>query len=222
MIHIQHFVFNDFMENTYLLWDESNECVIIDPGCNTPAEKSDMVQFIRGNELKPVLLVNTHCHIDHVLGNKWVKETYQVDLLIHQQELVVLQTMEEISKMYGIYAETSPAPDRYLAAGERVTFGKSSMHVLFTPGHSPGSISLYAAEDKVVISGDVLFRSGIGRTDLPGGSYQVLMNSICQELLLLPDETRVYSGHGPVTTIGEERRHNPFILEYAANANMHL
>ena len=219
-MHIQQFVFNDFMENTYLLWDESNACIIIDPGCNTPAEKSDLVQFIEGNRLKPVLLINTHCHIDHVLGNKWVKETYKIDLLIHQQERVVLQTMDQISKLYGIYAEISPAPDRYVAMGEKITFGTSSLNVLFTPGHSPGSISLYSGEDKLVISGDVLFQSSIGRTDLPGGSYQVLMNSIFNELMVLPDDTTVYSGHGPVTTIGEERRSNPFILEYAADAKL--
>lgn len=219
-MHIQQFVFNDFMENTYLLWDESNACIIIDPGCNSPAEKSDLVQFIEGNQLKPVLLINTHCHIDHVLGNKWVKETFEIDLLIHQQELVVLQTMDQISKLYGIYAEISPAPDRHVAAGESITFGTSSLDVLFTPGHSPGSISLYSREDKLVISGDVLFQSSIGRTDLPGGSYQVLMNSIFSELMVLPDDTTVYSGHGPLTTIGEERRNNPFILEYAADAKL--
>ncbi|MBK9731715.1 MAG: MBL fold metallo-hydrolase [Chitinophagaceae bacterium] len=216
MIHIQHFVFNDFMENTYILWDETRSCVIIDPGCNSPAERNDLLQFIKGNDLEPVLLLNTHCHIDHVLGNKWVKETFKVDFLMHKKEEVVLQTLESVGKMYGVFVEASPAPDRYVEAGEKVIFGNSSLSVFFTPGHSPGSISFYSETDKLMISGDVLFQSGIGRTDLPGGSYQQLMQSIFDNLMTLPEDTIVYSGHGPATTIGEEKRNNPFVLEYAA------
>ncbi|MEP7127905.1 MAG: MBL fold metallo-hydrolase [Chitinophagales bacterium] len=216
MIHVQHFVFNDFMENTYILWDETKSCVIIDPGCNSPAERNDLLQFIQGNNLEPVFLLNTHCHIDHVLGNKWVKETFKVDLLLHKKEEVVLQTLESVGKMYGVFVEVSPAPDRYVEAGEKVTFGNSSLSVFFTPGHSPGSISFYSEADKLVISGDILFQSSIGRTDLPGGSYQQLMQSIFDNLMTLPEDTIVYSGHGPATTIGEEKRNNPFVLEYAA------
>lgn len=204
------------MENTYILWDETRSCVIIDPGCNSPAERNDLLQFIKGNDLEPVLLLNTHCHIDHVLGNKWVKETFKVDFLMHKKEEVVLQTLESVGKMYGVFVEASPAPDRYVEAGEKVIFGNSSLSVFFTPGHSPGSISFYSETDKLVISGDVLFQSGIGRTDLPGGSYQQLMQSIFDNLMTLPEDTIVYSGHGPATTIGEEKRNNPFVLEYAA------
>lgn len=216
MINIHHFVFNDFLENTYVLWDETNECVIIDPGCYDPSERSDLEKFIEGKNLKPVLLLNTHCHIDHVLGNKWVKEKYAIDLLIHQKEVVVLNNAESIGKMYGIYVAPSPVPDRFLSEGEKVTFGNSMLEIFFTPGHSPGSISFYSENDKFVIGGDVLFQSSIGRTDLPGGSYQVLMESIFNKLLVLPDDVVVYSGHGPETTIGEERKNNPFVLEYAA------
>ena len=215
MINVHHFVFNDFLENTYVLWDETNECVIIDPGCYYPNERSDLENFIEGKGLKPVLLLNTHCHIDHVLGNKWVKEKYEIDLLIHQKEVVVLNSAESIGKMYGIYVEPSPTPDRFLAEGEKVTFGNSMLDVFFTPGHSPGSISFYSENDKFVMGGDVLFQSSIGRTDLPGGSYQLLMESIFNKLLILPDDVVVYSGHGPSTTIGEERKNNPFVLEYA-------
>lgn len=217
MIQVQHFVFNDFMENTYILWDESGECVIIDPGCYTESERNDMEQFITGNQLKPGLLLNTHCHIDHVFGNKWVKETYGIEFLTHKKEVVVLNTLESVGKMYGIFTPPSPAPDRFLEEGDEVGFGNSSLAVLFTPGHSPGSISFYSAADKFVIGGDVLFQSSIGRTDLPGGSYQVLMESIFNKLMVLPDDTIVFNGHGPSTTIGEERRNNPFVLEYAAD-----
>ncbi|MEO6166316.1 MAG: MBL fold metallo-hydrolase [Chitinophagales bacterium] len=216
MIQVQHFVFNDFMENTYILWDESDECVIIDPGCYLESERNDMAQFISGNNLKPVFLLNTHCHIDHVFGNKWVKETYGIEFLTHKKEVVVLNTVESVGKMYGIFTDQSPAPDRFLDAGDEVVFGNSLLGVLFTPGHSPGSISFYSGAGKFVIGGDVLFQSSIGRTDLPGGSYHVLMESIFNELMVLPDDTVVYNGHGPSTTIGEERRSNPFVLEYAA------
>lgn len=215
MIHVQHFVFNDFMENTYVLWDESGSCVIIDPGCYTAGERDDMVQFIKGNNLTPVLLLNTHCHIDHVFGNKWVKKTYQIEFLMHKKEVVVLNTVESIGKMYGIYVEPSPAPDRFLEEGDEVPFGNSLLQVLFTPGHSPGSISFYSSADKFVISGDVLFQSSIGRTDLPGGDYETLMRSITDKLMVLPDDVTVYSGHGPATSIGDERRNNPFLLEYS-------
>lgn len=215
MIQIQHFVFNDFLENTYLLWDETGECVIIDPGCYTASERDEVIQFVNGNDLQVVSLLNTHCHIDHVFGNRWVKETYRVPMLTHKNEVAVLNTLQQVGKLYGFFIDASPAPDRFLEEGDEVTFGNSSLKVFVTPGHSPGSISLYSPADKLVVAGDVLFQSGIGRTDLPGGSYQVLMESIFSKLLVLPDEVRVYSGHGPATTIGDEKRTNPFVLEYA-------
>ncbi len=216
MIHVQHFVFNDFLENTYLLWDETGDCIIIDPGCYAAEERQAMLQFIEGNDLKVVLLLNTHCHIDHVLGNKWVMETFNVPFWTHKKEVVVLDTLVNVGKMYGFFVEPSPAPGRFLEEGDEVTFGKAKLSVLFTPGHSPGSISFFAADEQFVIGGDVLFQSSIGRTDLPGGSYRLLMESIMQKLMVLPDEVVVYSGHGPSTTIGIERRNNPFILEYMA------
>jgi len=218
MIQVQHFVFNDFLENTYLLWDETGDCLIIDPGCNTPEERQAVLQFIEGNKLKVVLLLNTHCHIDHVLGNKWVKETCGVAFWTHKKEVVVLDTLVNVGKMYGVFVEASPPPDRFLEEGDEVTFGNSKLSVLFTPGHSPGSISFYAEAEQFVIGGDVLFQSSIGRTDLPGGSYHLLMENIMNKFMVLPDEVVVYSGHGPATTIGLEKRNNPFILEYMAES----
>jgi glyoxylase-like metal-dependent hydrolase (beta-lactamase superfamily II) len=215
MLNIHHFIFNDFLENTYVIWDETHEAVIIDPGCYYENEKEDLKKFIAGKSLKPVLLLNTHCHIDHIFGNKWVKDIYGIDFFTNQKEVVVLNTASGIGKMYGLYVEPSPAPDRFLDEGDEVRFGQSVLKVLFTPGHSPGSISFYASGEKFLVGGDVLFQSSIGRTDLPGGDYETLMQSIFNKVLVLPDEVTVHSGHGPATTIGEERANNPFILEYA-------
>ena len=131
MISVQYFVFNDFMENTYVLWDETKECIIIDPGCHVEQEQGDLRKFIEGNKLKPVQLLNTHCHIDHILGNKWVKDTYGISLSIHQKDLVVLHSAETISKMYGIYIEPSPEPDQFLEEGDKVSFGNSSLDIFF-------------------------------------------------------------------------------------------
>lgn len=214
MINVHYFVFNDFLENTYVLWDETYECVIIDPGCYYPAEREELEKFIKVNGLKPVLLLNTHCHIDHILGNKWVKDSFNIDFLMHRNDLVVLNNAMNVAKMYGISIEPSPQPDRLLEEGEMISFGNSSLGILFTPGHSPGSISFYSPDDKFIIGGDVLFQSSIGRTDLPGGHYETLMQSIFNKFLILPDEVTVYSGHGPTTTVGEEKKNNPFVLEY--------
>lgn len=214
MTHVQSFLFNSFFENTFIVWDETKQCAIIDPGCYEDHEKKELQSFIEVNDLKPVALLNTHCHIDHIFGNKWVKETYEVPLLIHEKENIVLQSAKEVAAFYGIKMEESPAADRFIEEGTMFSFGNTSFKILFTPGHSPGSISLYSEENKFVMSGDVLFEASIGRTDLPGGNYDTLMQSIFNDLLMLPDETTIYCGHGPATTIGAERKTNPFILEY--------
>lgn len=216
MLQLHPFIFNDFQENTYLLWDETNECIIIDPGCYYENERSDIEKFIKGKNLKPVLLLNTHCHIDHVFGNRWVKEKFSIPFYCHQKDLPMLNALESTGKMYGMAVEKSPQPDQLIDEGEVIHFGNSELQIFFTPGHSSGSICFYSAIDKMIISGDVLFQQSIGRFDLPGGDYETLMQSIIKKLLSLPDEVRVYSGHGPATTIGAERRNNPFILEYMA------
>ena len=220
MIQLHQFVFNDFSENTYVLWDETNECVIIDPGCYYENERNDLRKFMEGNKLKPVLLLNTHCHIDHVLGNKWVKENFQVPFHAHHADLHLLNAAVATGKMYGVFVEASPLPDRFIQEGEVVSFGNSTLKIFEVPGHSPGSICFYSEKDKVVIGGDVLFQNSIGRFDLPGGNYEILMQSIFNKLLMLPDDVKVYSGHGQETTIGEERRLNPFLLEYKAEMKM--
>ncbi len=212
MAHVAELTFNPFQENTYIVYDDTKECVIFDPGCSTPAEKEQLKTFIASAQLKPVRLINTHCHIDHILGNKFVADTYNLDLEIHEGELVVLQNGPMVAQMYGIpYAEHSPMPSKYIKAGDVIEFGETQLKALFTPGHSPASLSFHCAEHEFVIAGDVLFHGSIGRTDLPGGDFNTLITSIKNKLLVLDDATRIYAGHGPSTTIGFERANNPFL-----------
>ena len=212
MVNVVKLTYNDFQENTYIVYDDTRECIIFDPGCYRPFEEEELKDKITELGLKPVRLINTHCHLDHVFGNKFVAETYQLDLEIHQGELPVLQAVPQVCMRYGLPpAAPSPYPGRFIAAGELITFGQSRLEALFTPGHSPASLSFYCRESGFVIAGDVLFYGSIGRTDLPGGDFDTLINSIRQQLLVLPDETVIYPGHGPHTTIGFEREHNPFL-----------
>ncbi len=212
MIQIQSFTFNPFQENSYVLYDETGECVIIDPGCFDEDEKADLKAFIYSNELKPVKLLNTHCHIDHVLGNKFITNEFGLYPIIHEKDLPTLTEMTPLaSKMYGIPYETSSLPKEFLTEGEVITFGKSALTVIFTPGHAPGHVVFYNQEQQFLINGDVLFNGSIGRTDLPNCNHQDLIDSIQKKLYTLPDEVVVYTGHGEPTTIGKEKRSNPFV-----------
>jgi glyoxylase-like metal-dependent hydrolase (beta-lactamase superfamily II) len=206
------FTFNPFQENTYLVFDETKECAIIDPGCFEAHERIELDKFIQDNELKPVRLINTHCHLDHVFGNAFVSRTWELELEIHRGELPVLEAVPQIAKFYGMPSgELSPAPGRFIEEGEVIAFGNTKMEAILTPGHSPASLSFFIREGGLLIAGDVLFREGIGRTDLPGGDYDTLIASINDKLLPLGDDVKVFPGHGPSTTIGHERRHNPFL-----------
>ncbi len=212
MAIVVQLTFNAFQENTYIVYDETKECVIFDPGCHSAAEERTLVAKINELGLTPVRLINTHCHIDHVLGNKFVADTYGLPLEIHRGELPVLQMVPMVAQMYGLPAPApSPAPGRFLEPGEELTFGDTSMTILFTPGHSPASISFYCAESAFLIAGDVLFAGSIGRTDLPGGDHATLLRSIETQFLPLPGRTVVYPGHNEPTTIDHEKRTNPFL-----------
>lgn len=211
-MQIKSFTFNDFQENTFVLYDETKECIIIDPGCNSPTEKNELMRFIEENELTPVRLVNTHCHIDHVLGNAFVAKTYSLKLESHKGEKVVLDNMIMMANMYGIPYERSPDIEIFLDEEQELTFGNTSLKILYTPGHSPASISFFHEATRQLIAGDVLFQRSIGRTDLPGGDFDTLINSIKTKYYPLGDDVVVYPGHGPSTTIGEERRMNPFLV----------
>lgn len=210
-MQIKQFVFNTFAENTYVLFDESKEAVIVDPGCYGREEENSLSNFIQQNDLKVVKLLNTHCHIDHVLGNYFVKNKYQVSLFIHEIEKPYLASVTSYAPNYGFVQYHPSEADEYLKAGENITFGNQELEVVFTPGHSAGHVVFYHQESKQLIGGDVLFRQSIGRTDLPGGNHQQLLDSIRQKLWVLPDEVVVFPGHGPETTIGYEKKNNPFL-----------
>jgi glyoxylase-like metal-dependent hydrolase (beta-lactamase superfamily II) len=211
MVTIHSFTFNPIGENTYILFDETKQCVIIDPGCYDDAERNTLSNFITDNDLTPVKLLNTHCHLDHVFGNGFVAKKYNLKLEIHQLDQVVLDNFIISANLYGMNADPSPQPSVYLNEGDTIIFGNTTLEILFTPGHSPGSITFYNREQSFMIVGDVLFNGSVGRSDLPGGNHQTLINSIKNKLLPLGDNFKVYSGHGPATTIGWERNNNPFL-----------
>jgi len=200
------------MENTFIVYDQTKECIIIDPGCYSIDEKEELLSFININQLKPTLLINTHCHIDHIFGNNFVNKKWNTRLVINKLELEILKSAHVVAQSYGFNNyEPSPQPSKYITEGDIITFGKSELKVLFTPGHAPGHISLYSKKDKFIISGDVLFMNSIGRTDLPGGDYETIIKTIKNKLLTLPKQTKVYCGHGSETTIDNEKNNNPFL-----------
>ncbi|HMG16632.1 MAG TPA: MBL fold metallo-hydrolase, partial [Saprospiraceae bacterium] len=203
--------YNDFEENTYIIYDETNECIIIDPGCNSIAEKEHLKAFIKSRNLNPVRLINTHCHLDHIFGNKFIYDTYGLLPEIHKGEIPVLKASPQISAMYGVTCDVSPEPIVFIEQGDEISFGNTILKTILTPGHSPASLSFINENDNFVVAGDVLFYESIGRTDLPGGDYDTLINTIHDKLLILPDDMIVYNGHGPATTIGHERMYNPFL-----------
>ncbi|WP_219225081.1 MBL fold metallo-hydrolase [Pedobacter antarcticus] len=211
MIKIQKFTFNPYQENTYVLYDETGECVIIDPGMNNGSEQNALTSWIKDAGLMPVLLLNTHCHIDHVFGNKFVFDQWGLKPQFHQGELSVLQAVPAYAPQMGMYYELSPEPEVFLGETGKVFFGNSELELIFAPGHSPAHLCFYAAEDGFLIGGDVLFYASIGRTDLPGGNHEQLIKNIREKLFLLPDATEVYPGHGPSTSIGFEKQNNPFL-----------
>ncbi len=211
MTKVIKFVFSPFQENTYILYDDTRECIIIDPGCYTKKEQDELSHCIEKNALTPVKLLNTHCHLDHVFGNKFVAEKYGLGLECHKGELPVLQYAKVAADMYGVKMEESPQPSKFIAEGEIIEFGETQLLSIFAPGHSPASLCFFCEKDKFLIAGDTLFRLSIGRTDLPGGDYNTLISSIKNNIFPLGDDVVVYSGHMEETTIGFEKEHNPFV-----------
>lgn len=211
MLKIDSFTFNPFQENTYVLSDDSGECIIIDPGCYDAEEKEELAIFIDSKGLKPVKILLTHAHIDHVLGINFLAGKYGLPIVMNSIETELLKSASIYGQMWGIQVEPAPDPQVFLNDGDTFTFGKTELEVLFTPGHSPGSLSYYHRPTKQLIAGDVLFYGSIGRTDLPGGNFETLEKSIRTKLYTLEDDVIVYSGHGQSTTIGHEKRTNPFV-----------
>ena len=211
MISLKSFVFSPFEENTYILFDKTHEAVIIDPGCYTDQERSQLVRFIEEHELKPVKLLNTHGHIDHVLGNVFVKEKYGIELYLHEKELPVYQSTPIFAQNYGFHTYKKADVDHFLVAGTPISFGDSELAVIFVPGHAPGHVAFISHADRFVIGGDVLFKGSIGRTDFPMSDFETLADSIRTQFYTLPDDYVVYPGHMVPTTIGQEKRSNPFV-----------
>lgn len=210
MLHIAKFTFNPFQENTYVVHDGS-DAILIDPGCWNVPEQHELEQYLTDNGLTPKKLVLTHAHIDHILGNSWVHSRYGLLPEMHKADLPLLRNGPKQASMFGVPLDPSPEPTHFIEEGDVITLGGHDLHVLFVPGHAPGHIAFYNKEQKFVINGDVLFMNSIGRTDLPGGDLDTLLKSIREQLFTLGDDVKVYCGHGPETTIGMEKRSNPFL-----------
>ncbi len=208
---IKSFVFNPFYENTYLLWDDTKEGIIVDPGCYEDYERKEIIDFVESNEIKIKYIVNTHCHIDHVLGNYDLKTQFNCPLWLPKGELEIFQSVVAYAPNWGINQYSPAEPDHLIEENEIIEFGNTSLKSILCPGHSPGHLVFYHENEETLIAGDVLFRESIGRTDLPGGNHQQLLENIAQKIYKLPDDCGVYPGHGPSTTIGHERQFNPFI-----------
>lgn len=209
-MHVQKFTFNPFQENTYVL-HANGEGILIDPGCSNRNEQRDMETWLENNAVRPVRLLLTHAHIDHVMGCAWLNERYGLLPELHRKDLPTLAMVEQTGQLFGISCDPVPAPQALLEEGQVIRLGDEHLDVLFVPGHAPGHVAFFHPKQRFLIGGDVLFQRSIGRTDLPGGDFDVLQRSIREQFYPLGDDVVVYCGHGPETTIGEERKENPFV-----------
>jgi hydroxyacylglutathione hydrolase len=210
MLSIETFAFNPFAENTYILFDETNDAMLVDAGCYDRDEEKELSDFIEHKDLNVKAIINTHSHIDHILGTYYVKDKYKVPLFIHRLDEPTLRMGKISAQIYGMDRYTDVTADGYISENTPITLGNQTLQVLFLPGHAPGHVGFYHADQKILMGGDVLFHRSIGRTDLPGGDYNTLIESIHKKIFTLPDEVVVYPGHGPTTTVGDEKVENPF------------
>jgi len=211
MLHLKSFVFSPFSENTYIMYNEHKECIIVDPGMYDQNERNQFFEFIEESDLKPKMLLNTHCHLDHVFGVQAVLEKFDIPFFFHELELPVYDHGEQVAKTYGVNLSLPKGKHQFISENETVALGEDVLEIRLTPGHSPGSICFYYPKASWIVSGDVMFRQSIGRTDLPGGDFDTLIKSVREQLFTLPDDTVVHSGHGPETTVGFEKENNPFL-----------
>lgn len=213
MLYLHSFVFNPFQENTYIISNDNNDCWIVDPGMYDNAETKQLIDFITEKKLTPKSIINTHTHLDHIFGVQALKGLYNIPFGIHKLDEPVLAGAKGSAMLFGFNFSNTPEADFYIDEANEIQLGTDKLAVFLTPGHSPGSICFYNKQEHWLIGGDVLFAGSIGRTDLPGGNYDVLLNSIKTSLWPLPDETVVHSGHGPLTKIGNEKASNPFLQD---------
>lgn len=212
MIQVKKFTFNPFQENTYLLFDQHGNTIVVDPGCMDHFEQQILSNFIEDNGLVPIKLFNTHAHIDHILGNKYVIDKYNIELYLYSSSFDMFQLAKDSAKLYGIPYDESPKAKYFFKEKDIFKLGDEDLEVIFVPGHAPDHVVFFNRKQGWLIGGDTLFKRSIGRTDLPGGNHQQLIDNIKEKLLILPDSTFVYSGHGDETSIGEERKLNPFLV----------
>jgi len=211
MTTVKKFVVNPLQENTFLLYDDSKKSVIIDPGHFYPEEKEELKSFLSDNQLELVKIINTHCHFDHVMGVEFIRNEFGIPFFAHQEDEFLIENAVKQARLFGFDLSPVNNPDEYLKPESKVKFGNSELEIIHVPGHSPGHVALYNRENGFLVAGDILFHGSIGRTDLPGGDYNTLISGIKSKLFMLPDETTVYCGHGPETTIGFEKTTNPFL-----------
>lgn len=211
MIKVNKFVVNPLGENSFIISDETGECVFIDPGFYYEEEHQEIKDFIAENQLNPVKIVNTHCHFDHIWGVEFVRNEYKIPFLAHAEDNFWVERATQQAEMFGFEMNSVARADSFMVENEYIEFGNSRLKIIHVPGHSPGHVVFYSENDKILIAGDVLFYGSIGRTDLPGGDYQTLISNIKNKLFDLPNETKVYCGHGPETSLGFEKRSNPFL-----------
>nr|WP_321451145.1 MBL fold metallo-hydrolase [uncultured Carboxylicivirga sp.] len=213
MIKIDVLPINMWQENTYILSDETKECAIIDPGCLSPAERNSIAEFIETNGYKPVKLLQTHLHLDHVFGSTFIAETYNLGMEAHKGDEFLIDQTVSYAAQFGVEVDHNPPSiSNYLNEGDIVKFGNSSLEVIHVPGHSMGGIVFYSKEDKIAIVGDSIFQGSIGRTDLPGGDFDTLISNLKDKILTLDDDVQLFPGHGPSTTVGREKVSNPFLV----------
>lgn len=209
---VHKFVFSPFQENTYVVWDdETKETIIIDPSCLSEKEEVELKKFISSNGLEIKYLFNTHGHLDHIFGNAFVKNTFNPIHYAPEKDMPLFERAQEQAESFGLTMKQSPTPDSFFDESENINFANIKVRLLFTPGHTPGEFCIYFMSENICFTGDVLFNESVGRTDLWGGNYATLMNSIKSKLLILPDETTIYPGHGEKSTIQNEKINNPFL-----------
>jgi glyoxylase-like metal-dependent hydrolase (beta-lactamase superfamily II) len=211
MITVKKFVANQLGENSFVLHDETCECIFIDPGFYFEEEHLEIKNYIKSHNLTPVKITNTHCHFDHIMGVEFVRNEYKIPFQAHKDDAFWVNGASAQAQRFGLEMLPVSPIDEFLAEKELVKFGQSQLEIIHVPGHAPGHVVFYSKEDSFLIAGDVLFYGSIGRTDLPGGNYNMLISNIKNKLFALPDDTKVYCGHGPETTIGFEKTTNPFL-----------
>lgn len=208
---INTIVLSPFEVNTYVVSDDTNQCIIIDPACYSIQDREKLDTFISENKLTPVALLNTHCHLDHLFGNNFIADKYSLGSWSHRADLFLLENFESTVKAYGLSADQPQKPSKFISEDDIITFGDSKIYIMHIPGHSPGSLVFYNEEERIAVAGDVIFSGSIGRTDLPGGDYDTLINGIKTKLYKLDNRVNIYPGHGPSTTVGVEKKTNPFV-----------